>query len=77
MVRFIVAVALALSLAGCGKTTVEHAGVPSSAGATTSTTVPYDGRLHVSVVPESYAADSDALSSWGYEETGGTPPLIY
>ena len=59
--RFVLALVLGASLAACGKTTVEHASVPAEE---TTTTVPYDGRLHVAVVPESYAVDSEAMASW-------------
>jgi hypothetical protein len=62
-VRFVASLVLVVSLGACGKTVVEHASVPPETS-TTTTTTPYDGRLHVAVVPESYAEDSDALSSW-------------
>jgi hypothetical protein len=51
-----------LLLTACGRTTVEYASVPSDTA--TTTTVPYDGRLHVAVVPDTYSADSACMCSW-------------
>jgi len=54
-----------VSLVGCGKTTYENAAVPD--GSTTSTTVPYDGRLHVVFTTTADGPIGGSVGAWKVE----------